>query len=69
MQTTLHINDYSSAEAEKAWYCRADYDKMVAKARSTVVKVEAKTSKPEKKKKHKDEGKSSSEKGKKLEKS
>lgn len=45
MQTTLHINDYSPGEVEKSWYCRADYDRMVQKARSTIAKVEAKEAK------------------------
>jgi hypothetical protein len=73
MQTTLHINDFSSAEVINVWYCRADYDKMVEKARSTAAKVEAKEakkSKSDEKKKENDKkakesvGKSSSDKGK-----
>jgi hypothetical protein len=40
MQTVLHINDYSNHEITKAWYKRADYDKMVTLARKTAEKVE-----------------------------
>lgn len=61
MQTTLHINDYTSGELEKSWYGRTDYDKMVKKARSTVAKVEAKEEASKKKalKKSKGKGKDS----------
>lgn len=40
MQTTLHINDYTSHEIHRSWYKRDDYDKMVLLARKTAEKVE-----------------------------